>query len=105
MKIHFLGGVLLVLAGAAACNSSREPLAPVARQPQGDRTDGPRKPVHETVDAEKADVEKEKPDARKVPDNASNRAAPLRRQTKAADRDTEKRVTLLWFLLRSPLGG
>lgn len=105
MKPHLLAGALFVLAGAAACNSSHEPPvpAPVVRQPPGDRADGPRKPARAPADAERTDAEK--PDARKASDNASDRTAEGRRQARATDRDTAKRVTLLWFLLRSPLGG
>lgn len=95
MKLHLVAGVLFVLTGAAACNSSREPIVPtpVVRQPPGDRTEEPRKPVRETTDAEKA------------PEKAPDRAAPARREARKVDRDTARRVTLLWFLLRSPLGG
>lgn len=99
MKLHLLAGVLFVLTGAAACNSSREPIvpAPVVRQPPGDRTEEPRKPVRETTDAEKA--------SEKASEKAPDRAAPARREARKVDRDTARRVTLLWFLLRSPLGG
>lgn len=95
MKLHLLAGVLFALTGAAACNSSREPIvpAPAVRQPPGDRTEEPRKPVRETTDAEK------------TPEKAPDRAAPARRDARKVDRDTARRVTLLWFLLRSPLGG
>jgi len=101
MKLHLLAGIFFALTGAVACSSSHEPLvpAPVTRHPPGDPADEPRKPVRETSDAEK--------EQGKEQGKEPNRAAtpPVRREARTLDRDAAKRLTLLWFLLRSPLGG
>lgn len=97
MKFHLLAGFLFVQQGLAACSFSHEsPVpAPVIVQPADDRADEQSKPLR---GAKKSARNKDK-------DQDQAAAAPGRRDSRTLNHDAAKRMTLLLYILRSPLGG